>query len=36
VLTAYSFIKGQIKPDGSLKGLQQHWQAIEALVVALN
>jgi phosphoribosyl-AMP cyclohydrolase len=35
-LKAYSFIQGQIMPEGSLKDLQQHWQAIEALVVALN
>jgi hypothetical protein len=36
VLQAYSVIKGKIRPEGSLTDLQQHWQAIEALVVALK
>jgi hypothetical protein len=36
VLEAYSLIDGKIRPEGSLEDLQQHWQAVEAVVVALQ
>jgi hypothetical protein len=36
VLQAYSVIEGKIRPEGSLQDVQQHWQAIEAVVVALK
>jgi hypothetical protein len=36
VLQAYSVIEGNIRPEGSLQDVQQHWQAIEAVVVALK
>jgi hypothetical protein len=36
VLQAYSVIDGEIRPEGSLKDLQQHWQAIKAVGAAVK